>query len=139
MCSFGFFLGQLILCKHRLKIYLTVVKVLSVVNEVLRDSKLSEVTGPRHVVILALVQVDRYNILLAHLFHLLLSGPLGLFCHIYDMPQRGLIWQNCLLYHTSTRSLLTMKSRSAIFLNLSLVHLSEGWGKVSWHPSKERQ
>lgn len=81
----------LLLCKHPLKIYLTVLKILGVVSEVLYDNKLSEVTGPWYVVILALVQVDRYDILLAHLFHLLLSGPPGLFCHIYDMPQRGLI------------------------------------------------
>lgn len=89
--------------------------------------------------ILALVQVDRYDMLLAHLFHLLLYGPLGLFCHIHDMLQWGLIWQNYFVYHSRARSLLTMTSDSEIYLNLSPFHLSEGWGKVSWHPSKKRR
>jgi len=81
----------LLLSKHPLKIYLTVLEILGVVSKVLYDNKLSEVKGPWYVGILALVQVDRYDILLGHLFHLLLSEPLGLFCHIYDMPQQGLI------------------------------------------------
>lgn len=134
-----FLLERLLLCKHPLKTYLAILKILGIVSGVLYDSEFSEVTGPRYVVNLALVQVDRCDILLAHLFHLLLSGPLGLFCRIYDMPQRGLIWQKYLLYHSRARSLLTMKSDSAIYLNLNLFHLSEGWGKVSWHPSKERR
>lgn len=58
--------------------YLVVLKILVVVNKVPCDNKLSEVTGPLYIVFLALVQDDRYDILLAHLFHLLLSGPLGL-------------------------------------------------------------
>lgn len=130
-------LGHLPLSKHSLKIYLTVLKIFGIVSMVLYGNKVSEVTSPQYAVILALVQVDRYDMLLAHLFHLLLCGPLGLFCHIYDMLQRGLIWQNYLVYHSRARSLLTLTSDGKIYLHLSLFHLSEGWGKVSWHPSKK--
>lgn len=136
---FIFLLGHLVLCKHSLKIHLTVLKIFGVVCMIVSGFILSEVTSPVYAGILALVQVDRYDMLLAHLFHLLLYGPLGLFCHIHDMLQRGLIWQNYFVYHSRARSLLTMTSDSEIYLNLSPFHLSEGWDKVSWHPSKKRR
>lgn len=60
-------LGHLLLCRY----IFSSSENFIFVHKVSYDNKLSEVTGPWYGEILALVQDDRYDILLAHLFHLL--------------------------------------------------------------------